>query len=173
MTAQELYTALDELGIDYEVVEIFEGARFIRVEVDDSNYAKACYIYEKKGQSAVYDAVNSGELTCDEWRKCVPCEDETPHEDGCCLVCGTKAELGTRPVRMRSDLIEEGLSVPASASFRDYDHLVEPVFYISAEELEGAVIGDDPAHPDDHAFCFVQLKDGRGLYFMGVDLDFD
>ena len=25
MTAQELYTALDELGIDYEVVETFEG----------------------------------------------------------------------------------------------------------------------------------------------------
>ena len=120
MTAQELYTALDQLGIDYEVVEIFDGSRIIRFDVEK------------------FDA---------QWEM--------------------------RLVRMRDDLAKEGLSVPASASFRDYDHLVEPVFYISAEELEGAVIGDDPAHPDDHAFCFVQLKDGRGLYFMGVDLDFD
>ena len=121
MTAQELYTALDQLGIDYEVVEIFDGARVVRFDV------------------ATFE----------------------------------EADEGVRPVRMRDDLAKEGLSVPASASFSNYDHLVEPVFYISAEELEGAVIGDDPAGPDDHAFCFVQLKDGRGLYFMGVDLDFD
>jgi hypothetical protein len=35
MTAQELYDLLDEAGIDYEVVEIFEGTRCIRVEVDE------------------------------------------------------------------------------------------------------------------------------------------
>ena len=33
MTAQELYTALDQLGIDYEVVEIFDGSRIIRFDV--------------------------------------------------------------------------------------------------------------------------------------------
>ena len=35
MTPQELYKLLDDAGIEYEVVEIFEGARFIRVEVQE------------------------------------------------------------------------------------------------------------------------------------------
>jgi hypothetical protein len=47
------------------------------------------------------------------------------------------------------------------------------VVYVGAEELEGATIGDDPAHPDDHPFCYVELKDGRSLYFISVDLDFE
>ena len=41
MTAHELYEALDRMGIEYEVVEIFEGARFLRFAVqeedDDAN----------------------------------------------------------------------------------------------------------------------------------------
>jgi len=36
MTAEELYKLLDSAGIDYELVEIFEGARFIRVEVQET-----------------------------------------------------------------------------------------------------------------------------------------
>ena len=36
MTAQQMYEALDKAGIEYELVEIFEGLRLIRVEVDDS-----------------------------------------------------------------------------------------------------------------------------------------
>ena len=74
-------------------------------------------------------------------------------------------------IQMRRDLAKEGLSVPASRTFSNYDTLDDDL-YISAEELEGAVQGDDPADPDDHAFCYVQLRDGRSLYFMGVDLDF-
>jgi len=74
-------------------------------------------------------------------------------------------------IRMRDDLAEEGLAVPASKSFKDYDTQVD-VVYIGAEELQGATYGDDPAHPDDHPFCYVELKDGRSLYFIGVDLDF-
>jgi hypothetical protein len=74
-------------------------------------------------------------------------------------------------IRMRDDLAREGLSVPASKSFTDYDTQVD-VVYISAEELQGATYGDDPADSDDHPFCYVQLKDGRSLYFIGVDLDF-
>lgn len=35
MTADELYAALDKAGIEYEVVEIFEGARWLRIEVDE------------------------------------------------------------------------------------------------------------------------------------------
>jgi len=74
-------------------------------------------------------------------------------------------------IRMRDDLAEEGLAVPASKSFKDYDTQVD-VVYIGAEELQGATYGDDPAHPDEHPFCYVELKDGRSLYFIGVDLDF-
>lgn len=73
---------------------------------------------------------------------------------------------------MRIDLAEEGYSVPASRTFSNYDTLDDDL-YITAEELEGATYGDDPADPDDHAFCFVQLRDGRSLYFISVDLDFD
>jgi hypothetical protein len=74
-------------------------------------------------------------------------------------------------ISMRADLAKEGLSVPASRTFSNYDTLDNDL-YIDARELEGALLGDDPAHPDDHAFCYVQLKDGRALYFMSVDLDF-
>lgn len=35
MTADELYALLDKAGIEYEVVEIFEGARWLRIEVDE------------------------------------------------------------------------------------------------------------------------------------------
>lgn len=33
MTPTELYTLLDDAGVNYEVVEIFEGARYLRIEV--------------------------------------------------------------------------------------------------------------------------------------------
>jgi hypothetical protein len=75
-------------------------------------------------------------------------------------------------ISMRADLAKEGLAIPASKTFSNYDTLDDDT-YITAQELEGAVLGDDPAHPDDHAFCYVELKDGRLLYFMSVDLDFD
>ena len=74
-------------------------------------------------------------------------------------------------IRMRDDLALEGLAVPACRTFKDYDTMVD-VVYITAEELDGATYGNDPAHPDDHPFCYVQLKDGRSLYFVSVDLDF-
>ena len=75
-------------------------------------------------------------------------------------------------ITMRADLAEEGLAVPASRTFTDYDTQID-VVYITAEELEGATIGDDPADADDHPFCYVELKDGRSLYFISVDLDFE
>ena len=79
--------------------------------------------------------------------------------------------IGTK-IRMRDDLAKEGMSVPASRTFSNYDTLDDDL-YITAQELEGAVQGDDPADPDDHPFCYVQLKDGRSLYFISVDLDFE
>jgi hypothetical protein len=36
MTAKEVYALLDEAGIEYEVIEIFEGARFVRIEVEEN-----------------------------------------------------------------------------------------------------------------------------------------
>ena len=59
--------------------------------------------------------------------------------------------------RMRDDLAEDGLAIPASRTFENYDTQVD-VVYVNAEELIGAIIGKDNAHPDDHAFCYVQLK---------------
>jgi len=74
-------------------------------------------------------------------------------------------------IRMRDDLAEKGLSVPASRTFRDYDTQVD-VVYIDSQELNGATYGDDSANADDHPFCYVQLKDGRSFYFIFSDLDF-
>jgi hypothetical protein len=72
---------------------------------------------------------------------------------------------------MRADLAEENMAIPASRTFSNYDTLDDDL-YITAEELEGAEQGDDPADPDDHPFCYIKLKDGRSLYFISVDLDF-
>ena len=38
MTPSELYDALDRAGAIYEIVEIFEGVRIIRVQVDDEQH---------------------------------------------------------------------------------------------------------------------------------------
>lgn len=35
MTPQELYDLLDKAGLEYEIVEIFEGVRILRIVVDD------------------------------------------------------------------------------------------------------------------------------------------
>jgi len=35
MTPQELYKILDDAGIEYEVIEIFEGTRIIQVMIEE------------------------------------------------------------------------------------------------------------------------------------------
>jgi hypothetical protein len=75
-------------------------------------------------------------------------------------------------VRMRDDLAEEGILIPAGRSYRDYDDLRE-ITYLGAKDLEGAEEYDTGENPDDHAFCPVKLKDGRWFYFIGVDLDWE
>ena len=74
-------------------------------------------------------------------------------------------------IRMRSDLAEEGMSVPAGKSFEDYDTLVD-VIYLSADDLVDAVQGSDPADADDHPFCYVKLRNGECYYMVSADLDF-
>ena len=41
MTADQLYKALDTAGIEYEVVEVFEGARWLRIEVEEEEEESA------------------------------------------------------------------------------------------------------------------------------------
>lgn len=36
MTPEELYALLEKAGVEFEVVEIFEGARTLRVVVNDN-----------------------------------------------------------------------------------------------------------------------------------------
>jgi hypothetical protein len=74
-------------------------------------------------------------------------------------------------VRMRSDLAEESMSVPAGKGFESYDTLVD-VIYLTADDLEDAVQGNDPADTDDHPYCYVKLRDGRCFYMVSADLDF-
>lgn len=79
-------------------------------------------------------------------------------------------EEGMRPVFMRRDLAEEGISIPAGRSWSDYDDLKD-VIYLSAEDLEGAYEYDTGEDPDSHAFCPVKLRDGQVVYMIGVDLE--
>jgi len=37
MTPDELYALLDKADVDYDVIEIFEGARILRVIVEEEN----------------------------------------------------------------------------------------------------------------------------------------
>ena len=73
-------------------------------------------------------------------------------------------------VRMRKDLAEEGVLIPAGLSYKDYDDLQE-ITHLSAKDLDGAVEFDTGEDPDSHAFCPVKLADGRVFYMIGVDLD--
>lgn len=73
-------------------------------------------------------------------------------------------------VRMRKDLAEEHLLIPAGKSYQNYDDLVD-VEYFSAEDLAGAQEIDTGEDPDNHPFFTIKLKNGEVFYFMGVDLD--
>jgi len=37
MTATELYSILNENGVEFDVIEVFEGSRFIRVEIEEGD----------------------------------------------------------------------------------------------------------------------------------------
>lgn len=74
-------------------------------------------------------------------------------------------------IRMRTDLAEEGMSVPAGKSFESYDTLVD-VIYLTADDLVDATQGNDPVDTDTHPYCYVKLRDGRCFYMVSADLDF-
>ena len=37
MTAMEIYDLLNKAGVKFEVLEIFEGSRYIRIEVEEQD----------------------------------------------------------------------------------------------------------------------------------------
>jgi len=37
MIPKELYELLDKAGVEYDIVEIFEGVRVLRIEVEDGD----------------------------------------------------------------------------------------------------------------------------------------
>lgn len=74
------------------------------------------------------------------------------------------------PIRMRKDLAEQGISIPAGLSWENYDDLKD-VIYLSAEDLEGAIEYDTGEDSDSHAFCPAKLADGRIVYLIGADLE--
>lgn len=75
-------------------------------------------------------------------------------------------------VRMRDDLAEEGYTIPAGKSYRDYDDLQE-VTHLTASEIKDAEEYDNGEDPDSHPFQVVKLTDGRILYVISADLDYN
>ena len=49
MTPTELYTLLDDAGVEYEVIEIFEGARYLRIEVSEKTLLESIEEVEREG----------------------------------------------------------------------------------------------------------------------------
>ena len=97
-------------------------------------------------------------------------EDKMPHEFSTTGKFTIEEGLAPTPIRMRRDLAKEGISIPAGLSYKDYDDLQE-IIYLTDEEMDGAVEYDTGEDPDSHAFCPAKLKDGRIVYFIGVDLE--
>lgn len=75
-------------------------------------------------------------------------------------------------VRMRDDLAEGGFEIPAGTGYRDYDDL-QGVTYLKASELAGAEEYNNGDDPDSHPFQVVKLTDGRVLYVISADLDYN
>ena len=76
--------------------------------------------------------------------------------------------------RMRDDLAEDGLAIPAFDDVLEYEQCVGN-HYIGAEELIGAELEGNTENCDDPRYNYtrLRLKDKRLLYFIGVDLDFE
>lgn len=76
--------------------------------------------------------------------------------------------------RMRDDLAEDGLAIPAFEDVLEHEHYVGE-HYIGAEELVGAKLEGNTENCDDPRYNYTRLRlsDDRLLYFVGVDLDFE
>ena len=56
-------------------------------------YEDCCRLYEKAGQSGVFDYINNNHPEIP-WAYCEPCEIDSPVEDSTCLVCGSIQNKG-------------------------------------------------------------------------------
>jgi len=105
------------------------------------------------------------------FRKEASAEYLAEHEEDCPATDGFGCRCDEpRHIRMRRDLAQDGIQIPAGLSYKDYDDLQE-IIYLKAEDLDGAVEYDTGEDPDSHAFCPAKLKDGRIVYLIGVDLE--
>jgi hypothetical protein len=73
-------------------------------------------------------------------------------------------------VRMRKDLADDDMEVPACFTYTDYDNMVDE-FWLTADDLEDAEMYDNGENTDNHAFNVVKLRDGRVVYMVGADLE--
>ena len=71
-------------------------------------------------------------------------------------------------VRMRSDLVEMEMLIPVFIDVSD-----DECIYLTAEEVEGAVLlnDNDDDNIDEYYYEHIQLKDGRMVYAIGIDLE--
>lgn len=74
---------------------------------------------------------------------------------------------------MRADLAQDGVAIPAFEDVQEDDQYVGE-HYIVSEELQGSVLEGNAEYADDPRYNYtrLRLKDGRLLYFIGIDLDF-
>jgi hypothetical protein len=85
-------------------------------------------------------------------------------------------------VRLRDDLAEEELLVPAWKSWKGWHHDTASEYqgtlvYLDKADLEGAIGLTDfyrnvNGHPS-HNLTRVKLRDGRRFFMLGVDLDWE
>lgn len=76
-------------------------------------------------------------------------------------------------IAMRKDLAEGRMAIPAFDDINANGHYVGE-YFIGEEEIVGAELeGNTEDHTDPrYNYTRLRLKDGRLLYFIGVDLDF-
>jgi len=72
-------------------------------------------------------------------------------------------------VRMRSDLAFMSYQVPAYFTGKDDSGYV----MLSSDALCGATLLPDTGDEDEYNYNRVLLKDGRIVFMVGVDLDFE
>jgi uncharacterized paraquat-inducible protein A len=75
-------------------------------------YETCVNIYEKFGQSGVFDYINREHPEVS-WKVCKPCESESPTDEGICLVCGsliTEYEDEADPDERAIKIIEGAIS---------------------------------------------------------------
>lgn len=77
-------------------------------------------------------------------------------------------------VRLRDDLAEEELGIPAYDAVEKFDIGIGLTYLFKNDLQEAQLINeiDDETKPE-YNFEYIKLKDGRQFYVHGVDLDYE